>query len=677
MNDDEYYFEDELKTGIKKIGEMFSGEIKLIRTILISCLTVIIICILLYFNYILIGQFFTTIFLSFIVSLALKSTKEKIINRLANNFIKKKYFIGKSVLVYIIKFIIFIAKLICKGFKFFTSKFRIKEINLHNLSSNTIKNNETMSKNYHNKTLDYDASKRSSINSQGSFDQDNSDESKYLTIFNNRNYLFLICLTYIVIFKFEFYLTLALLLIYLITDFVIRLFIDMSFYIFKLANKNSFFNLLIFEGKTKNNFEFNENIHCLISLIIILFFSFIIVVVFISFLWLLYIDVKSILLIARDNSDYINYFKTILPDNVKEYYELDNFDKFYNNNIFIHLKSIEIYINKTVEEQFSSGEFSNLKGNHTLYDISNNLIEFIKDPSLIIQAASQKNYTSNNTIQFPLISILKDRCNIYEKEVIYRIVSITRSEYIKKLYCGVRILIDRFNLEMSISFFSKYINLGYTIIVKVFKLIAGSIFLNIFNYSIELVNSIMLIILFISCLYNFLKMKGDLVKDLLKFLPYPETQIDSIHKSFHNSIQGVFISTFDIFIFHTLLTWLIFDFCKIKFVFLFSIMSGVFTLVPVITPYLILIPGNILNLLDNEFNIIKIVLFNVSYYLLINFTDSDIYKRNVKKSDPYITGLSFVMGMYTFGLKGMIYGPVLLCVSITVIDIVKILIKFK
>ena len=38
------------KTGIQKIGEILSGEIKLLRTILISCLTVIIICILLYFN---------------------------------------------------------------------------------------------------------------------------------------------------------------------------------------------------------------------------------------------------------------------------------------------------------------------------------------------------------------------------------------------------------------------------------------------------------------------------------------------------------------------------------------------------------------------------------------------------------------------------------------------------
>src|SRR4051794_415408 len=98
LNEEELYEEEIFKNGIQKIGEIFSGEIKLIRTILISCLTVIIICILLYFNYILVGQFFTTIFLSFIVSLAIKPTKEKIIKKLTNQFVKKKYLFVKSTL---------------------------------------------------------------------------------------------------------------------------------------------------------------------------------------------------------------------------------------------------------------------------------------------------------------------------------------------------------------------------------------------------------------------------------------------------------------------------------------------------------------------------------------------------------------------------------------------------
>lgn len=85
-----------LGKGIQKIGEIFNNEIKLIRTILISFLTVLVICILLYFNYILIGQFFTTIFLSFISSLAVKPLKDLIVNNIENQLITKDFFSLKS-----------------------------------------------------------------------------------------------------------------------------------------------------------------------------------------------------------------------------------------------------------------------------------------------------------------------------------------------------------------------------------------------------------------------------------------------------------------------------------------------------------------------------------------------------------------------------------------------------
>jgi predicted PurR-regulated permease PerM len=172
-------------------------------------------------------------------------------------------------------------------------------------------------------------------------------------------------------------------------------------------------------------------------------------------------------------------------------------------------------------------------------------------------------------------------------------------------------------------------------------------------------------------------MKGDVVTEMLKFLPYDINQIDEIDKSFKKSIQGIFLSTVEIVIYHTLLTWLIFDIHNIRFVFLFSLISGILSLIPIISPWIILIPANFIYFFDNDLSIIHLGIFNISYYLLISNVDSDIYKKNVKGSDPYITGLSFVMGMYTFGFKGMIYGPVLLCFSITVMDIIRIIIKFN
>lgn len=665
MNDDENFFEEEeLKTRIKKIGEIFSGEIKLIRTILISCLTVIIICILLYFNYILIGQFFTTIFLSFIVNLALKPTKEKVTATITNYFMKKKYFTVKSRLFIIVKYIIRGVKVVISIFRRGVEMIkRRRDKNLNRVES--YKDLRKGGKEYLKLVNSPAISTRKS--SMSNMD-DTSSTVTYITIFNNRTYLICLLIIYVAVFKLEFNLSLTLLILYILLDFIIRFLIDTTFSLIRLANRNFYFKNLIFEHN-----ELNENMHSLISLIIIGFFSVIIMLTLMVFLWLLFIDMRQMVIYIRNNNDYLHYFKNILPEHIKDYYS-DGSDSsahtdsnVYSNKVFVHLKSIEAYINSTVEEQFGS-EIA--RGNHTLYDISNNVINFLKDPSLMIMGKD-----SAKSKEYPLISLLDEKCDNYSKEMIYRLVSFTRVNYVKRLYCGLRILIERFNLDFSISIFSKYLKQGYNIFIKSFNLIAGSIFLNLLSLSLELINSLMLSILFITCLFNFLRMKGDLIKDLLKFLPYPENQINEIHKSFHNSLQGVFVSTFDIFLYHTLLTWLIFDFCDIKFVFLFSTIAGIITLIPIITPWIVLIPANIFNFIDDDISLVKISLFNISYYLLINFADNDIYKRNVKKSDPYVTGLSFVMGMYTFGFKGIIYGPVLLCVSITVMDIIKILIK--
>ena len=50
--------------------------------------------------------------------------------------------------------------------------------------------------------------------------------------------------------------------------------------------------------------------------------------------------------------------------------------------------------------------------------------------------------------------------------------------------------------------------------------------------------------------------------------------------------------------------------------------------------------------------------------------DTDIYKKNVD-AHPYMTGMSFVLGMYAFNLQGMIYGPLILCFSLLAKEIFK------
>ena len=100
-------------------GKTINSEIKLIRTIIISFFTVLLICILLYFNYVLLGQFFTTIFLSFIASLAINPFKRLLVDKIENNLTQMKYSICNC---YLLKFFSMIWKILNEIFKIFSGK---------------------------------------------------------------------------------------------------------------------------------------------------------------------------------------------------------------------------------------------------------------------------------------------------------------------------------------------------------------------------------------------------------------------------------------------------------------------------------------------------------------------------------------------------------------------------
>lgn len=78
---------------------------------------------------------------------------------------------------------------------------------------------------------------------------------------------------------------------------------------------------------------------------------------------------------------------------------------------------------------------------------------------------------------------------------------------------------DRFNIKVSITKFSKYFGNIYKYSTQILKLITGSVLLNVLSYSIEVVNFFMLSVLFVSCLHNFMQYREDIVKQV-KFYRY-------------------------------------------------------------------------------------------------------------------------------------------------------------
>ena len=56
--------------------------------------------------------------------------------------------------------------------------------------------------------------------------------------------------------------------------------------------------------------------------------------------------------------------------------------------------------------------------------------------------------------------------------------------------------------------------------------------------------------------------------------------------------------------------------------------------------------------------------------MVSNKVYNDIYKKSIDVH-PYLTGLSIVMGIYAFDVQGIIYGPLLMCFIMIIIELVK------
>jgi hypothetical protein len=279
----------ELADKFKKITNMYSQEIKLIRTIIIASITVISLCIVLYFNYILIGQFFTTIFLSLVASFVLRSTKDSIISHFEYNIQDHKYYVSYSYFIKTLKAIYISIRTI------FESLVLLKPIKIVDKFSNI-----------HN---------------------------KFVT-----NYLYFIVFIYVIIFKLDIYLTLIIISIILGVDLIIRICLDVLIIMVRSIKDNYLLRSLIFQD---NKTLLNQNVHSIVALILISLFLVLILITILLSLWLIYIDIKSVY--KESNSNYSDFINRIIPRNITDL--SDHFNNFYKSNLFTHIKTLEEYIN--------------------------------------------------------------------------------------------------------------------------------------------------------------------------------------------------------------------------------------------------------------------------------------------------------------------------------------------
>lgn len=137
------------------------------------------------------------------------------------------------------------------------------------------------------------------------------------------------------------------------------------------------------------------------------------------------------------------------------------------------------------------------------------------------------------------------------------------------------------------------------------------------------------------------------------------------------SVQGVFVSTGKIFLGHCFFTWIWFSYYSIKYLYLYTMLAGVLAVLPIISPWtLAVLPCITLYASSGGENLISVLAFFAVYFLAMYLIDGLLYEAKVRASS-YMFGLSVALGVYSFGVEGFLYGPLLVCILQILYDVFK------
>jgi hypothetical protein len=133
-----------------------------------------------------------------------------------------------------------------------------------------------------------------------------------------------------------------------------------------------------------------------------------------------------------------------------------------------------------------------------------------------------------------------------------------------------------------------------------------------------------------------------------------------------HTLCSVFLSSFAVAALHSAVTFASFTHVGSEFVYVFTFLSGFLSLVPVLSSWLIWFPAGVLLYLTGDVRG-SLVVF-VSHIGTVALADPWILGA-VPGGGHHTTGLSLALGVYTFGPIGVIAGPLLVALSLSLREI--------
>lgn len=200
---------------------------------------------------------------------------------------------------------------------------------------------------------------------------------------------------------------------------------------------------------------------------------------------------------------------------------------------------------------------------------------------------------------------------------------------------------------------------------------ASLFILSLFNFFLYSFNLLAQAILFFVTLYYLLLPEQDVLGHLGQLLIHVDTK-QVFKTSVEKAINAVFITTIKMFTFHSLFTWLTFNVFDIPFVYITTFATGFIAIVPITSPTWLVLPGCIELYVRGQ--PISAIIFLLMHYMVSWFVDPAIY-RDIPDSHPYFSALSIVLGLWAFGWQGIVLGPLLACLPVVAFHLYSEMIK--
>ncbi|KAF7991955.1 hypothetical protein HCN44_010756 [Aphidius gifuensis] len=234
-----------------------------------------------------------------------------------------------------------------------------------------------------------------------------------------------------------------------------------------------------------------------------------------------------------------------------------------------------------------------------------------------------------------------------------------------------------FNMSSLQNFAKDNIGILLSVLDSVLRIIKGnmSIVMSIFSelmYVVLISGSVLLnftlsTVVFFTTLFYLLSSSNKIYKPIELVGVFSPISCNSFANALQQSVNGVFAATFKLASFFGMWTWFIHNLFEVKIVYLPSAFASVLAAVPFLDAYFACIPATI-ELWFTRGPMIA-VLFFIFHFLPCNIVITDFYKEIKSGGHPYLTGLSIAGGIFCLGVEGAIFGPLLLCCIMVVINL--------